>query len=80
MNHQNIAALKNIDIRTVDPKKLIDISEIDIDHTLPDEQRMIDFLHQIKNPYCYKNGKWIVQVGFIKTGSTLEEKMRYVMT
>lgn len=73
--------MKNMDIKTVDPQTLVDINDVRIDSQLPQEERMKDFLKQIKNPYCFKCGKTVVKLGFADTGDTLEERLeRYLMS
>ncbi len=57
-------ALKKVDVRTVDLEDLVDIREIEIDKALPEEQRIAQFVRQIKNPYCFKMGKIAVSVEF----------------
>ena len=45
-------SMKNVDVRTVDRDRLVDINEIEIDDNLPPKERAEAFLRQIKNPYC----------------------------
>ena len=70
-----IEAMENIDIRTVDPETLRDIRDVKINANLPKQERILDFIHQIRNPYCYRHGKYIVKVGFTDTDVTLEQRM-----
>lgn len=53
----DIEKLKNMDI-----DKLIDIRDIKINTNLSKEEKMLDYIKQIKNPYCYryKNHRVIV--------------------
>ena len=44
--------LKNVDLLTVDRDELVDIRDVKINTDLPQEERMKDFVKQIKNPYC----------------------------
>ncbi len=68
-------AMKNIDIRTVNPDTLVDINDTKVNAKLPIEERIPDFIQQIKNPYCYKCGKVVVKISFHDTGATLEDRM-----
>ena len=72
-------ALRNVDIREVDPDTLVDIREVKIDQSLPREQRMADFIRQVKNPYCFKVGKIAVSVGFATNGVTFEQQMGHYL-
>lgn len=71
----NLEAMRNVDPSTVDRDTLVDIRDVTINTELPKRERMIDFLKQIKNPYCYKCGKYVVKVNFSDTGISLEERL-----
>lgn len=76
-----IEQMKNIDLQTVDPDTLVDINDVVVNRDLPRKERIIDFIKQIKNPYCYKCGKAIVKVSFADTEETLEDKLEsYLLT
>jgi len=70
-----IEELKNVDIRTVDRDTLVDIRDVVINPELSKEERLIDFVQQIKNPYCYKYGKATIKIGHVDTEVTLEERL-----
>ena len=61
---------------TMDHTQLVDINDVTIDSSLPTEQRIADFIRQIKNPYRYKCGKAVVCVTFANTEDTLEDKLK----
>lgn len=71
----NLEELKNVDIRTVNRDSLVDINDVKIDMNLPREERLIEFIRQIKNPYCYRCGKVVVKVSFADTEVTLEDRL-----
>ncbi len=56
--------LSAVDIKTVDPEQLVDIRDISIRTELPREERVLDFIRQIRNPYCFRHGKIVVKIGF----------------
>ena len=60
----NIEEMKNVDIRTVKREELADIGEVKINKEKSREGQIRDYLEQIKNPYCYKYGEYIVKIGF----------------
>lgn len=72
---QELKAMQGIDVRSVDPDALRDIREVHVDTNLPKRERMLDFLRQIGNPYCYKHGKYVVKVSFSDTDVTLEDQL-----
>ena len=79
MTDINLEKLKSYDIRTVDRASLVDISEVSVPENISQNERMKAFITQIRNPYCFKVGKWVVGVDFVKTESTLEDKMKYIV-
>ena len=71
---EKLETLKNVDLHTVNRDELVDIREVKINTDLPREERMLDFVKQIKNPYCYKHGKYTVKVSFDdEVGRTLQD-------
>ena len=72
---EQIEAMQNVDIRTVDPETLRDIRDVTVNTDLPKRERILDFIRQIGNPYCYRHGKYVVKVSFTDTNVTLEDRM-----
>jgi len=71
--------LRQVDVRTVDPATLVDIRDIEIDRSLPKEERQREFLKQIKNPYCFRVGKVAVSVSFAQNGVSFEQRMNHYL-
>ena len=67
--------MKHIDVRDVDPSDLIDIRDVTVNTALPRDERLLNYLDQIKNPYCFKCGKTVVKVSFADTEATLEDRL-----
>lgn len=72
---EQLNELKSVDIRTVNRDDLVDLRDIKIDENLPREERVREFVKQVKNPYCFKVGKIAVSVGFTNDGVTFEQRM-----
>ncbi len=72
---EQIEAMQNVDIRSVDPDTLRDIRDVKVNTNLPKRERILDFIRQIGNPYCYRHGKYVVKVSFTDTDVTLEDRM-----
>ncbi len=72
---ERIEAMQNVDIRSVNPDTLRDIRDVVINTDLPKRERILDFIRQIGNPYCYRHGKYVVKVSFTDTDVTLEDRM-----
>ena len=71
----DFAAMKEVDIRTVDPATLIDIRDVEIDPNLPFVEKAIAYLDQIKNAYCFKCGDVIVKISHAQTTTTIDDCM-----
>ena len=70
----SIEEMKNVDVRTVDRDRLVDINEIEIDDSLPPKERAAEFLRQIKNPYCFRVGTVVVKNVCSDDGVSLQER------
>ena len=56
--------MAQVDIRTVNPDELVEIEDVKISGDLSKEDRVLDYIRQIKNPYCYLYHGIIVKVSF----------------
>ena len=72
---EQLDAMQNVDVRAVDPATLRDIRDVEVNTALPKRERILDFIRQIGNPYCYRHGKYVVKVSFTDTYVTLEDRM-----
>lgn len=54
-------------------EELVDIRDVTVNREVPKEERIADFVSQIKNPYLFKCGKYTVKASFSENGQTLEE-------
>jgi len=52
---------------------LVDIDTVDIDPDLPQDQRIVEFIRQIKNPYYFRCGKYRIRSHFRKNGPSFED-------
>ena len=69
-----IEEMKAVDVRTVDPETLVDVTKIKIDENLSKEERVAEFLHQVKNPYCFRVGNMVVKNVYSNDGVSLRER------
>ena len=58
---------------------LADILDISVDPKLPKEERIAEFLRQIKNPYCFKCCKFTVRAQFADNGVSLEDCLKQIL-
>lgn len=66
--------MKAVDVRTVDPETLIDVTTIKIDENLSKEERKAEYLKQVKNPYCFRVGDVVVKNIYSTDGVTLQDR------
>jgi len=71
--------MKNTNIETVNKEELVDIQTVSVDKNLSKEERIAEFVRQIKNPYCFKCGKFIVRARYAENGPSLEECLQSVL-
>ena len=72
---EELKKMAQTDIREVDRSQLVDIDSVKINTDLPVEERVKDYLLQIKNPYCYLSHGIIVKISF-RGKRTLEECLK----
>ena len=86
MNKYNIEEIKeklercrNVNINDVSLDDVDEISSIKIDRRKPSNERILDFIVKIKNPYIFKvNGK-LVRISFSDTDKTAEDCLTNVL-
>ena len=71
--------MKAVDVRTVDPETLVDVTTIKIDENLSKEERVKEYLRQVRNPYCFKVGNVVVKCSYSNDGVTLKERFEQLV-
>ena len=61
-------------------EELVDIRDISVDNGLSKKERIAEFVRQIKNPYRFRYGKFIVHVEFSKDGASLEDCLKQLIS
>lgn len=65
---EEYAQMKAVDIRTVDPAKVPDIRDIQVNPALPPADRIRDVIRQMNgNPFIYRYGGILVKTSFAGT-------------
>jgi hypothetical protein len=65
---------------TVNIDELVDIRTIKISSDLSKNERIAEYVRQIKDPYHYRCGEFIVTVKFAEKGPTLEDLLRLLLS
>jgi hypothetical protein len=60
----------------IDINELADIRDVEIDPSLPQEEKKKSYLWQIKDPCLYRCDDIIVRVSFAKNGATLGDRVK----
>ena len=71
-NTQMLADMRQQNIKEVNADDLVDIRTVSVDTSLPPEQRMMNYLEQVKNPYLFRCGDAVVSVRFSAGGTALD--------
>lgn len=75
MDIQTLREMADVDVRTVPKESLVDIRDVKIDRSMGREERISDYMEQVKNPYCVQCNGIIVKMSFTQSGETLENKL-----
>lgn len=75
MEIQTLKELADVDIQTVAKESLVDIKNVRIDGSLSREERISDYIRQVRNPYCVQCNGIIVKMNFSQSGETLGDKL-----
>ena len=75
MDVQTLRELADVDICTVPKESLVDIRDVKIDGAKERNERISDYIRQVKNPYCFQCNGIIVKMNFSQSEGTLEEKL-----
>lgn len=69
----DVTTLKSVDIRNVDKSSLVDLNSVHIDESKPVQERVLSFLQQIQNPYCFRIGDVAVKVNYKSDGPSFQQ-------
>lgn len=70
---------KDIPINEINSDDVIDIKDIKIDRRKPSDERLLDFLNVVENPYVFKIKGRIVKVNFSDSDKTAEDCLTSVL-
>ena len=70
-----IEEMKQLSIKECDKEQLMDLKSIEIDEEKSKEERISDYIRQVKNPYYFKVGDVAVRLSFDEGGRTFQECM-----
>ena len=65
--------VKETNIDELDVSELVDIREVKIDRSKPQLIRIISYINQVKNPYCFRAGNSKVRVSYANKDESLND-------
>jgi cytochrome oxidase Cu insertion factor (SCO1/SenC/PrrC family) len=71
-----ISEMKEVDVRSVDRNTLVQRNSVKVNPKKDKAERVKEYVEQIRNPYCYLDGKTVVKISFANTSRTIEDCMR----
>ena len=75
MNSKTLYKMSQVEIDKVDPTTLVDIENINTNHTLPHYEKILSFIEQMGNPYCFTSGGIPVRVRFVNESKSLSQSL-----
>ena len=74
-----IKAMQSVNPLTVSADELVDINDVKVSKDLPKQERIAEFIKQIKNPYCFKCRNFIVKARYTDNGLSMEDCLQSIM-
>ncbi len=76
---EKINRCKNMKLEDIKPDDVDEISSIKIDRRKSSNERILDFLTQVKNPYVFKASGKLIRMVFSENGPTADECLTRVL-
>lgn len=70
-----IENMRRLSIKECDKEQLTDLSSIEIDSKKSKQERMLDYVRQVNNPYYFKVGDVAVRLVFDEGGRSFQSCM-----
>lgn len=67
------SALASVDIEGVNKEELVDVGNITLDTSIPQQERAGWILEAVKNPYCFRVGDMAVKLEFSPDAPPLQD-------
>ena len=64
---------------SIDTNDLVDIRDVQVDENLTKAERILEFIRQIRNPYLFKCGEFIVGVKYAENGVSFEDCLERIV-
>lgn len=71
--------MKNIHPTDISIDELVDINDVTVDKDLTKKERIAEFIKQIKNPYCFRCGNFVVKARYTDNGLSMEDCLQSII-
>lgn len=75
ITNKQLEAMRQQNIETVKREELVELSTVHIKQDVSHETKLLDFLEQIKNPYCFLSEGVPIKVCFTDNGPQLRKAL-----
>lgn len=72
-------AMKNIHPTDISIDELVDINDVTVSKDLTKKERIAEFIKQIKNPYCFRCGDFVVKARYTDNGLSMEDCLQSII-
>lgn len=69
----------NYAMQPEDRDALVDIRDVSVNKDLPKEERIAAFVEQIKNPYRFRCGDFVINACFASGGVSIEDCLKGIL-
>ena len=77
---EKVDKYKDCDLKSINPDDIPDINELKIDKRMSREDRILDYLNQVENPYVFKINGHLVKIGFSNSDKTADDCLTNVLS
>ena len=73
MSYLSLEEMKAVDVTLVNKNDLVDLNSVQIDDSKSVNDRVLSFLQQIQNPYCFRVGDVVVKLNYKADGPSFQQ-------
>lgn len=75
LDSQELFEMSQMDIVNIDTSTLVDINTVSINQELPHEEKILSYITQMGNPYCFLSGDIPVRMRFVAGDKSLSQSL-----
>lgn len=79
INIHDLEAMSNQSIEAADKAQLKLLSDVRVKKDAPSEEKVLSFIEQIGNPYCFLSGNTPVRVRFAENGKSVNQALENII-